>query len=124
MTTIEEAPIPFKPKVDLEEHEKVMLVHVINDIKDKASVYLENSLDPELVLCVVVEFEDVADKMAPNFSLVPIRLRKSMLSTRPSHIKISRTLLIVSIYDASSLMGQPIHNMGFFSRCGRVLYPS
>ena len=60
MTTVEEAPIPLKPKVDLQEHEKVTLVHVINNVKEKASVYLANSLDPELILRVVVEFEDVA----------------------------------------------------------------
>lgn len=53
--------IPLMPKLDLSDWEKVTLLHVVNDVnKQAADVLVASKNNPELILRVITEFQDIA----------------------------------------------------------------
>ena len=62
------APIPYTKKIALDDIEKITLTNTVNGIKKKKDVFQATSSDPELVLSVIHEFEDVSKPSRLNLS--------------------------------------------------------
>jgi hypothetical protein len=63
------APILYEPKIARKDIKKVTLSHVIGQNKVKKEVYEATSANPELILHVIDEFEDVSVENSLNLNM-------------------------------------------------------
>jgi hypothetical protein len=70
------APILYEPKIAQKDIKKVTLSHVIGRNKVKKEVYEATSADPELILHVIHEFEDVSAENSLNLNTIALKFSK------------------------------------------------
>ena len=70
------APIPYEAKIAQKDIKKVTLSHTVNRNKIKKEVYEATTGDPELILCVIHEFEDVASANNLNLNTGALKFSK------------------------------------------------
>ena len=72
----EDVPIPFKLRIDLDDCEKVTLVHEVNNAKKKKEMLLADQLDAKLILTMIAEFSDVCQTTHVNLSTGALKFEK------------------------------------------------
>lgn len=74
MTT--EAPITIKSKLDFDKAEKITLARTVNGVKKKVSIHEVNKMEPELVLRVIDDFDDLSQESRFDLSTGVLRFEK------------------------------------------------